>query len=112
MSGITNKLISRESRKDYGEEAAEETRALSQGDEKFDGSDHEFEEARAEDNAFDVARAEEITAREHFQRERNMERYTTGIANEPKEEEEEENAEGNCKQPETNPIRGSHGWEK
>ena len=38
--------------------------------------------------------------------------YATGTAKEPEEEEEEENVEGNHKQPETNPIGGSHGWAK
>ena len=42
MSGETNKLISQEGKKDYGEEAAEETKALSQGDGEFDGEDDEF----------------------------------------------------------------------
>ena len=63
-SGITNKLISQDSKKDYGEEAAEETKALSLGDDEFDGADDEFEQACAEDNAFDRARSEERTARE------------------------------------------------
>ena len=38
--------------------------------------------------------------------------YATGTANDPKEDKEEENTEGNCKQPATNPIGGSRGWEK
>ena len=38
--------------------------------------------------------------------------YTMGTANDPKEQEEEENEEGNCKQPARNPEGGSHGWEK
>ena len=38
--------------------------------------------------------------------------YKTGRANDPEEEEEEENSEGNHKQPATNPIGGSRGWEK
>ena len=37
--------------------------------------------------------------------------YKTGRANDPEEEEEEENSEGNHKQPATNPIGGSRGWE-
>ena len=32
MSGKTNNLISQESKKDYDKEAAEETKALAQGD--------------------------------------------------------------------------------
>ena len=87
MSRETNKLVSQESRKDYCEESAEETKSLSQGDEKFDGADEEFEESRAEENAFDVARAEESTARARSQRARNMVGYATGTANEPEEEE-------------------------
>ena len=38
--------------------------------------------------------------------------YKTGTGNDPKEEEEEENSEGDHKQPETNPIGGSRGWGK
>ena len=38
-----------------------------------------------------------------------MSGYKTGIENYPEEEEEEVNLEGNRKQLETNPIRGSHG---
>ena len=38
--------------------------------------------------------------------------YETGTANDPKEEEEEGISEGNRKQPEMNPIGGSHGWGK
>ena len=38
--------------------------------------------------------------------------YKTGTEKYPKEEEEDENLEGNLKQPETNPIRGSCSWEK
>ena len=42
----------------------------------------------------------------------NMDGYATGMANDPVDEEEEENAEGNCKQPASNPVGGSHGWSK
>ena len=63
MSGKTNKIISQEGKKDYGEETAEETKALSQGDKKFDGADEKFEESRAEENAFDRVRVEESVAR-------------------------------------------------
>ena len=38
--------------------------------------------------------------------------YKTRTAKNPEEEEEEENSEGNRKQPATNPIGGSRGWEK
>ena len=41
-----------------------------------------------------------------------MDGYKTGTENDPEEVEEEEILEGNRKQPETNPIRGSSGWEK
>ena len=39
MSAKTNKLIIQESKKDYGEEAAEETKETSQEDNKFDRGD-------------------------------------------------------------------------
>ena len=58
MSGKTNKLIIQEISKDYGEEAAEGTKVLSQGDDKFDGADEEFEEARVEENVFNAEHAE------------------------------------------------------
>ena len=38
--------------------------------------------------------------------------YATGTLKYPNEEEEEENSEGNCKQPATAPIGGSRGCEK
>ena len=40
----------------------------------------------------------------------NLAGYATGIANKPKEDEEGENASGNRKNLERNPVRGSHGW--
>ena len=92
MIGKTNKLISQEISKDYGEEAADETKALSQEDDKFDGAGEEFEESRAEENAFDAVCAEERAARAHLQMARNMDGYATGTANDPEEGEEEENA--------------------
>ena len=112
MSGKTNKLISQESRKDYGKESAEEAKALSQGDNEFDRADDEFEETRPEEKVFDRTRTEESAARARSQRARIMAGYLTGTANNPKEEEEEINTEGNCKQPLTNPIGGSRGWGK
>ena len=112
MSRKTNKLIIQEISKDYGEEAAEGTKVLSQGDDKFDGADEEFEEARLEENALDAGRSEESVAKARSQRARTMARYVMGTVNDPTEEEEEKNAEGNCKQLETNPIGGSHGWVK
>ena len=39
MSEKTNKLISQEGNKDYGEEASEETKETSQDDNVFDGGD-------------------------------------------------------------------------
>ena len=112
MSGETNKLISQEGKKDYGEEATEETKALSQGNDKFYGADDTSEEACAEENAFDRAHAEESAARACSQKAMNMARYATETANNTKEEEEEENSDGNSKQPETNPIGGSCSWGK
>ena len=38
-----------------------------------------------------------------------MARYKNGTENNPKEEEEKENLEENCKQPATNPIEGNYG---
>ena len=60
----------------------------------------------------DRARAEESAARAHSQRARNMAGYATETTNDPEEEEEEENLDRNCKQPATNTIGGSCGWEK
>ena len=37
MSAKTNKLVSQESKKAYGEESAEETKEISQGDGESDG---------------------------------------------------------------------------
>ena len=109
MSGKTNKLIIQEGKKDYGEEAAEDTIEISQGDDKSDGADDNFKEARAEENAFDRARAEESAARARLQSARSMAGYVTVKTKDPEEEEEEENLEGNRKQPATNPIGGSRG---
>ena len=47
-----------------------------------------------------------------LQKARRMAGYATGTATDPKEEEEEDNLEGNHKQPATNSIGGSCGWEK
>ena len=47
-----------------------------------------------------------------LQKARCMAGYKTVTEKNSKEEEEEENLEGNCKQPATNPIGGSHSWEK
>ena len=63
MSGKRNKLISQEIRKDDGKEAAEGTKALSQGNDEFNETEDKFEEARAEENAFNTAREEESAAR-------------------------------------------------
>ena len=109
MSAKTNKLIIQEGKKDYSKEAAEETKETSQGDDEFDWGDEESVEARAEEIAFDRARAEDITARARSHKARIMTGYKTGKATNPKEEEEEEILEGNRKQPATNPIGGSRG---
>ena len=87
MGGKTNKLISQESRKYYSKESAEETKLLAQGDDKFNRADDEFEEERAEENAYDAANAEEIAERAHLQRSRNMARYATKTGNDTEEEE-------------------------
>ena len=47
MSEKTNNLIIQEGNKDYGEEAAEETKETSQGEDEFGGGYEEFEEARS-----------------------------------------------------------------
>ena len=47
--------MNQENRKDYGEEAVEVTTEILQGDNEFDGADDKFEEARAEENAFESA---------------------------------------------------------
>ena len=62
---------------------------MSQGDEGFNREDDEFEEARAEENAFDAACAEERATRASSQRVGNMAGYATATANDPEEEEEE-----------------------
>ena len=87
MIGKGEKLIIQQSRKDYGKEAVESNKALSQGDNEFDGADDEFEEARAEQNALDTARAEQRAARARSQMARNMDGYATGTVKEPEEEE-------------------------
>ena len=99
MSGKTNKFISQEGKKDYSEEAAKETKEISQVDDEFDGGDKKSEEARAEEIAFSRARVEESVTRARSQRARSMAGYVTGTANDPEEEKEEENLEGNRKQP-------------
>ena len=99
MSGKTNKFISQEGKKDYSEEAAKETKEISQVDDEFDGGDKKFEEAHAEEIAFSRARVEESVTRARSQRARSMAGYVTGTANDPEEEKEEENLEGNRKQP-------------
>ena len=51
----TNKLIIQEGKKDYCEEAAEDTKKTSQGNDEFDGGDKYFEEARTKEIAFNKA---------------------------------------------------------
>ena len=66
MIAKMNKLIIQEGKKDYGEEAVEDTKETSQGDNEFNGGDKEFKEACAEEIAFDRAHAEERAARARF----------------------------------------------
>ena len=108
MSAKTNKLIIKEGKKDYGEEAAEETKETSQCDIELDRGDEEFEEARAEEIMFDKACAEESVARARLQKARSMAGYQTKTANNPEEEEEEENSEGNHKQREKESAARAH----
>ena len=54
--------------------------------------------------------AKESVARARLVRAGNQVGYATGIANKPGEDEEEENAAGNHKQPSSNPVGVSHGW--
>ena len=91
MSGKTNKFISQEGKKDYGEEVAEVTKETSHGNNEFDRGENEIEEAHAEEIAFNRARAEERAVRARSQKARSMSGYKTGTANDPEEEEEEEN---------------------
>ena len=65
---------------------------MAQGDDEFDGSNNKFKEAHADENVFDAARAEESLARARSQRAIKMAAYATGLTNNPKEEEEEENS--------------------
>ena len=88
MSAKTNKLTIQEGKKDYGKEATEETKETLQGDDEFDGGDEEFEAARAEEIAFDRARAEERVARASSERAENLAGYAMGPPNKPEEEEE------------------------
>ena len=59
MSAKTKNITIQEGKKDYGEEAAEETKETLQGDDEFDRGDEEFEAARGEEIAFERACAEE-----------------------------------------------------
>ena len=43
MSRNKNRLVIQESREIYGDEAAESTTVISQGDDEFDGADDKFE---------------------------------------------------------------------
>ena len=85
---------------------------MSLGNEEFDGAENESEEAHAEEKSFGAARSEESTERARSKRAWHMAGYATVTANYPEEEEEEENAEVNCKQPARNPVGGIHGREK
>ena len=48
MSAKMINLVIQEGKKDYGKKLAEETKETSQGNDKFDRGDEEFEEARVE----------------------------------------------------------------
>ena len=78
MSAKPNKLIIQEGRKEYREEAAEETKETSQGNDKFNGGDEEFKEAHVEQIAFDRAHAEERATQARMQKARSMAGYKTG----------------------------------
>ena len=108
MSGKTKKLVNQESKENYGDEVAEGATEILQINDKFDGADDEFEEARVEENAFDAARAVESMARARSQRAGNLAGNATGTAKDPKKDEEEENTAGNRKHPSRNPVGGSH----
>ena len=69
--------------------------AIVQGGDKFYGAYNEFEAARAEENSFGVARAEESAARARLQRAGDLSRYATRKANEREEEKSEGNASRN-----------------
>ena len=86
MSAKTNKLIIQEVNKDYSEEAAEENKETIQGNNEFDGEDEEFEATRAEEIAFDRARAEESSAKARSHKARSMAVYKTRTENYPEEE--------------------------
>ena len=58
-----------------------------QGDKEFDIAESKYKEARAEDNAFNTAHAEENAATERSQRAGNMAGYATETANDPEEAE-------------------------
>ena len=62
MSEKTNNIIIQEGKKYYSEEAAEETKETSQGEDELDGEDKEFEEAHAKEIKFNRKLVEEITA--------------------------------------------------
>ena len=63
----------------------EETREKLQGNNKLDGGGEEFEGTRAEEIAFNRARAKESAARARSHKARSMAGYKTGTANDPKE---------------------------
>ena len=66
-----NRLVTQERRESYGDKAAEDATAISQGDNEFVGADDEFE----------AAHAEEITTRERLHRSGNLAGHVTGTAN-------------------------------
>ena len=51
--------MNQESRESFRDEAVEGASKILQGNDEFDGTDNEFEEGHAEENAFDASCAEE-----------------------------------------------------
>ena len=66
MSGKKNRLVNQEIRDSHVDEYVEGATEILLGDDKFIGTDDKFEVARAEDNAFDAACADESAARAQF----------------------------------------------
>ena len=50
MRGKKNRLVNQEGRESYGDEAAEDAKAISQGNNEFVGANNKFEAARAEES--------------------------------------------------------------
>ena len=119
--GKTNRLVNQESRESYGDKTAEGDTSISQGDDEFIGAENKFVAARAEQNVFDAAHAEESETRACSQRAGNLAKRATGKANKREEDEADGNAAGNHTQSTRNPVEqatgevktifgGGHGW--